>query len=253
MVKERSRLSIAEAVRRASAEARQDRNDDSYLRNTAIAARAIRLLLSDEDIDEDNLEFGVSFTWPNVPSPTGLVRAFMEQRAAQQERAVVSPVAPQTPTAIQAFVYGVIMDELFVVPQPVAERWAGLGRALHTCETWGELKAQAPPELYKEALQALGRRRMAADRAIADDLEALLEEGFPPPLGQIMRKHLPAGLTSLVCVGESVWGDELPFLPTGALPQVIEVFASLGVACTEDQALVVRAAGYNSDRPEEMR
>ena len=56
---------------------------DPVLRSAAVATRALRLLLPDEDLDEENLEFGVSFAWPNVPSPTKLVRAFMEERDAE--------------------------------------------------------------------------------------------------------------------------------------------------------------------------
>ena len=81
-------LSIAAAVRRAAASSEAGAGD-TYLRNADVATRAIRLLLPDEDIDEDTLEFGVSFAWSDVPSPTRLVRSFLEERAAEREVAAV--------------------------------------------------------------------------------------------------------------------------------------------------------------------
>jgi hypothetical protein len=226
-----------------------DGHGDPYLRNAEVAIRAIRLLCPGEDFDEDNLEFGVSFAWPNVPSPVKLVRSFMEQRAAGAS--VAAAIAAAAPAVPEAFVYGVIYGELYVVPRSVAEKWASLFRGLNGSQTWGELKQKVSPALYEETLEVLGRRRMSADASI--DHEALAEESFPPHLGGLMKCHLPSELEHLVRIQESAIGEELPWLSRDALPEVLAFFASLGVPCTEDQALVVEAAGYETDRPEEMR
>ena len=45
----------------------------------------------------------------------------------------------------------------------------------------------------------------------------------------------------------SALGEELPSLNKEDLQQVLAVFASLGVPCTHEQALVATAAGYDSD------
>jgi hypothetical protein len=159
----------------------------------------------------------------------------------------------RTPAAVQPCVYGQVHGHVYVVPRAVAEDWARLNRAFHRSATWGEVKARAPQGLCQEILAALGRRRIPDDRATSDVLERLVDVGFAPSLGQVMRWHLPPELAGLMLSEESALGEELPFLPPTALPQVLAALAALGIPCAEDQALIVAAAGYDTDRPEEMR
>lgn len=242
----RRRLSIAEAVRVASEQVGFSEGDDQYLRNARVAARALQLLLPDRTIDEDNVEFGVAFEWPNVPSPTRLVRSYLEEQRALELSVNATPTQRRMPT-VQPFVYGVVEGQLVVLPKSVAEKWARLNRAMATCSTWGEARRVAPPDLYREAIDILGRRRMPAARALDADLEELAEEGFPPPAGQIMRHHLPAQLDYLFEIARSALGEEIPQLPEVALPQVPATFSSLGVPCVEDTVLIAAAAGYQTD------
>lgn len=81
----RRQLSIVEAVRLASKQVLPNEGDDQYLRHAGVAARALQLLLPNEHIDEDDVEFGVAFQWPDVPSPVKLVRSYLEQQALLHE------------------------------------------------------------------------------------------------------------------------------------------------------------------------
>jgi hypothetical protein len=198
----RSRLSIAEAVRLASEQVRFREGDDQYQQNASVAARALQVLLPERTIDEDTVEFGVAFEWPSVPSPIKLVRSYLEEPRALKDPVHVAPTHSQA-LPVQPFVFGTIQGELLVLPKLVAEKWARLNRGLATCSTWGELKRVAPPELYREAVEILGRPRMSAARALDVDLEELVEEGFPPPVGQIMRDHVPDQLDQLIQIARS--------------------------------------------------
>jgi hypothetical protein len=240
-----NRLSIAAAVRRASEQIPPDENDDQYLQNASVAARALQLLLPDENIDEDDVEFGVAFRWPNVPSPIKLVRSYLEGNGLLNGLVGGAPDTPSESPA-QPFVYGVVDGELIVLPKVEAMKWARLTRALNTCSTWGELKSAAPSDLYREAVEILGRQRMPATRVLSSDFEELAEEGFPPSVGQIVKRHLPAELDHLFEMAYSALGQELPQLPEEVLPQVLLALSSVGARCLEDQALVAAAAGFES-------
>jgi hypothetical protein len=154
---------------------------------------------------------------------------------------------------IEPFVWGVIYGQLFVVPRKVAAERARLNRALHTSKTWGEVVAKAPRRLCQQIREALDVRRISADREIGDILENLVDQCYPPSLGVIMLASLPTELKHLVHREFSALGDELPSLRPADLTLVLEVCAARGIVCDEDQALVVAAAGYDTDDPEEMR
>jgi hypothetical protein len=61
-----------------------------------------------------------------------------------------------------------------------------------------------------------------------------------------MEWYLPTSLEGRVRVQHSALGEKLPFLSEDDLPEVLEVFKSLGVPCGEDLDLIAAAAGYDS-------
>jgi hypothetical protein len=68
-----------------------------------------------------------------------------------------------------------------------------------------------------------------------------------------MLSNLPRALADVVVVEKNMLGEEFPALPVDALPRVLSVFSSLGVPCTEEQVLIVTAAGYSPEAAERMR
>src|SRR5262249_58668737 len=99
--------------------------------------------------------------------------------------------AREVPRVTDDFVFGEFNDNLIVLPRRVAADWGRLQHALGTCKTWGEMRKHAPRHLYNQALELLGRRKMPAARPIELDLATLLNEGFPPHEGSIMRLYIP--------------------------------------------------------------
>jgi hypothetical protein len=122
----------------------------TYLKNFSIGARALTLLLPDGAIDEDDVDFDVSFVGFNVPSPVALVRSYMEAN----ELPVPKPRTPKSTPVVPAqhtgtdFVFGDFNGDFIILPRSVAEKWARMQQALNTCTTWGELRGQAPADLY---------------------------------------------------------------------------------------------------------
>jgi hypothetical protein len=136
--KKARRLSIADAVKIAEAQVAPE--DDPYLKNATIAARALTLLLPNAGIDEDNVEFDVSFVGYNVPTPIKLVRSYLEYHELQTHMPTTKNGQRLPGERDSGFVFSDFNDELIVLPRRIAREWAEMFRALDTSETWGEVR-----------------------------------------------------------------------------------------------------------------
>jgi hypothetical protein len=160
--------------------------------------------------------------------------------------------------------------ELVILPRDVAERQAVLVRALAQAETWGELAAAVPPEMYEEILGIAGYGTFEAfterffigrplpgvmeeaaatytgegppdpDEPFAlDEIGAFGDGDFPPDVRYLMAAHLPFDI-----VGdfgrryETVFNGTFAEFPASAAEAVVAALTAQGHACFENRATV---------------
>ncbi|HXG71211.1 MAG TPA: hypothetical protein VNJ04_11465 [Gemmatimonadaceae bacterium] len=229
-----------------------DEGDDLYIRNASIAARALSLLFPDEEIDEDDVEFGVSFAWPNVPSPVALVKSYLEENglAAPGAGAVDSAGRLPAPDVEEFafdpkdFVFAEMLGDIIFLPRSVARKWARFEQAYWRSSTWGEFKKRAPADLYRETVEQLGEDRMPASRALDEDRDELTDADFPPSAGVLMWGYLPADVKVFVETGTNMRGEELRSIAVDRKAEALAIFERLGISCVEDAELVHAAVGF---------
>jgi HEAT repeat protein len=148
-------------------------------------------------------------------------------------------------------VFGEIGDSLLFIPRTKALEQASLWHALRSSSTWGEFRSLVSAKRFDEVVDLCREDPPLDDDPFpGESIPAVGDGDYPEWPAQEMLKWVPQEIINgpYGRTEDSVLNGQFLVLDPRGKDELLAAFSSAGFRCTEDQDLVLRAAGESASK-----